>query len=144
MLPYLIALFTIIPAVELLVLIKVGTHIGAANTIAVILLTGILGAYLARLQGFIILQKIQINLNNGIMPTTEMLNGLMVLTGGILLLTPGFITDALGFFLLIPWGRDLIRLFVHKKIQRMMDEGRILSVDPFKRRNDFYDIDPEP
>ena len=74
---YLILLFTILPALELAILIKIGTHIGAGNTLMIIILTGIVGAYLARIQGFQTLQKIQQSLNKGEMPSSELIDGLM-------------------------------------------------------------------
>ena len=79
MLTNLILLFVIIPAVELYLLIKIGANIGALNTILIIVITGILGAYLARLQGFITLNRIQNSLNKGMMPSEEMMDGLMIL-----------------------------------------------------------------
>ena len=90
---YLILLFTILPALELALLIKVGTHIGVGSTLLIIIFTGTLGATLARRQGFLVLQKIHNDLNHGIIPNSQLMDGLMILTGGILLLTPGFITD---------------------------------------------------
>ncbi len=123
MLFYLILLLTVVPAVELYVLIKVGQMIGAMNTLAVIVMTGVLGAGLARYQGFQVLQKIQINLNRGIMPTDEMIDGLFILIGGLVLLTPGFITDAMGFCLLLPATRQFIRWLAKRHINRMIREG---------------------
>ena len=113
---YLVLLFTVVPAVELILIIKVGEVIGAVNTLFFIIFTGVLGAYLARLQGFLLFQKINDNLNRGVMPTDEMLDGLMILLGGIVLLTPGFITDFMGFLLLIPLTRSLIKIFAKKQI----------------------------
>jgi UPF0716 protein FxsA len=145
MFAYLILLFTILPALELMILIKVGTSIGAINTLFIIVLTGVLGAYLARLQGFLVLKKIQGNLNKGIMPSSELLDGLMILTGGILLLTPGFVTDTLGFLLLIPWTRALIKLWVKRKLQSMIDRGEVVTFSNFGQRqnkfNQYDDID---
>src|SRR3989338_8354739 len=122
---YLILLFTILPALELALLIKVGTHIGVGNTLFIIIFTGILGAYLARLQGFIVLRKIQNDLNRGIMPNSQLMDGLMILVGGILLLTPGFITDAFGFLLLIPWTRWLITKWFSQKFKDMLARGQV-------------------
>lgn len=114
MLSYLMALFIIVPTIELYLLIKVGGAIGAANTIFLIIATGALGAALARAQGFAVLRRIQDSLNEGRMPTDDMVNGVMILVGGILLLTPGIITDALGFLLLIPATRDIIKALIHR------------------------------
>ncbi|MFC2091461.1 FxsA family protein [Elusimicrobiota bacterium] len=116
MIAYLILLFTVIPVVELIILIEVGRYVGIANTIALVILTGVSGAYLARMQGLSILSKIRNNLNNGIMPTEELIDAVMVLIGGLMLLTPGFVTDILGFMVLVPMARNVIKSFVKRKI----------------------------
>lgn len=131
----LLLLFTVVPALELALLIKVGTHIGVGNTLLLIILTGILGASLARLQGFSVLRNIQESLNRGEMPTEEMFSGIMILVGGIVLLTPGFITDIIGFMLLIPFTRDLIKFWLRHKIQRMTESGQIKTIHTSPRHN---------
>lgn len=138
----LLLLFTIFPAVELALLIEVGGNIGAANTILIIILTGVLGAYMARLQGFIILSKIQNNLNQGIMPNSELMDGLMVLVGGIVLLTPGFITDAIGFLLLFPLTRSILKKLFKSKFESMIQKGQTVQFNSFEKKNtDYDDID---
>ena len=127
MFPYLLLLFTVVPAIELMILIEVGSHIGSLNTILLILLTGVLGASLARLQGFIVVRKIQTSLNGGNLPSGELLDGLMILVGGITLLTPGFVTDTLGFLLLIPFTRNLIKGLVRHKMEDMLRKGQIVQ-----------------
>ena len=142
---YLILLFTIVPAVELAVLIKIGTYIGVGNTLFLIIATGIIGASLARYQGFSTLRNIQEAMNRGVMPTEEMLNGVMILVGGILLLTPGFITDTFGFSLLIPWTRNLIKYFVKHRMKHMVDEGTMTTFHSHQQKNrppnDYEDAD---
>lgn len=141
----LVLLFTVIPAFELVLLIKIGTHIGAINTLMIIILTGILGASLARFQGFLVIRKIQENLNKGIMPSAELIDGLMILVGGIVLLTPGFITDALGFLLLIPLTRSIIKALVKTKFEAMIREGTLVQTTGFSQTrypdDDYNDID---
>jgi UPF0716 protein FxsA len=105
----LLLLFTIVPFVELIVLIEVGKQIGTLATIAIIVLTGILGASLARMQGFLVLNRIREEMNMGKMPTDSLIDGLLILIGAIVLLTPGFITDIIGFILLIPFSRASLR-----------------------------------
>ena len=105
----LLLLFTIVPFVELIVLIEVGKQIGTLATIAIIILTGILGASLARIQGFLVLNRIREEMNMGKMPTDSLIDGLLILIGAIVLLTPGFITDLIGFLLLIPFSRASLR-----------------------------------
>lgn len=144
MLGYLIILFTILPAIELYLLIKIGSSIGASSTIMIIILTGAIGAYLARLQGFYILRNIQQSLNQGKMPSEELLDGAMVLAGGVLLLTPGFITDTLGFLLLIPLTRDLIKILLRNKLKDMINRGDTITISTFgnqRNQSRYDDID---
>lgn len=137
-----ILLFTLLPALELAILIKVGGHIGAINTMMIIIATGVTGAYLARFQGFLVLNRIQSSLNQGIMPSTELMDGLMILVGGILLLTPGFVTDTLGLLLLIPFTRNIIKFLVKNKFEAMLKNGQVIRVSPFGDHNKKYkDID---
>ena len=139
MFPYLLLLFTVLPALELVLLIKVGSFVGVGNTLLLIIFTGVLGASLARLQGFSVLRNIQESLNRGQMPTEEMSNGIMILVGGIVLLTPGFITDIFGFMLLIPWTRQLIKYWFRHKIQQMMSSGQIRTNYSSRRSPDKKD-----
>jgi len=136
---YLVFLFTVLPAVELMLLIKIGARIGAGNTIFIIILTGILGAYLARLQGFLVLRKIQDDLNRGIMPNTEVIDGLMILVGGIVLLTPGFITDVFGFILLIPWTRSIVKKWFIRKFEDSINRRQTVVYTSFNRPDNGYD-----
>lgn len=114
----LFAVFTIVPLIEVLLLLEIGTRIGTLNTIILIILTGILGAYLMRYQGFTVFRKIQEDLSQGIPPTDKIVEGTLVLAGGILLLTPGFFTDAVGFLLLIPQSRHYTMEMLQRAIQR--------------------------
>lgn len=121
----LLILFILVPVVELYVLLKVGGLIGIGPTIALILLTGISGAYLARTQGFDLLRRIQAEMAQGRLPASELLDGAMILAGGILLLTPGFCTDLLGFSFLVPFTRGYIKQFARYQIQKMIENGQI-------------------
>lgn len=121
----LVLLFIIVPLMEILLLIEIGSRLGTLNTIVIIVLTGILGAYMMRQQGFTILANIRGDLSQGRMPTGELINGVLVLVGGILLLTPGFFTDAVGFLLLIPTTRGFIRKKIQLFIQRKIESGDI-------------------
>ena len=125
---YLILLFTAVPVIELAVLISVGRYIGVFSTIAIVILTGISGAYLAKLQGIIILEKMRTEINNGNMPADFMIDGFLVLCGGLLLLTPGFLTDIIGFIGLIPQTRCLIKRWLKRKIEEMINRGRIITI----------------
>ncbi len=103
----LIALLSV-PLAELYVLIEVGRSIGAGTTIALVILTAVLGAWLLRWQGLSTLARAQTSLNAGELPATELLEGVILLVTGLMLVTPGFITDALGFLLLLPAVRQRI------------------------------------
>src|SRR3989338_2530355 len=118
MFPYLFLLFTIVPALELIVIIRVGAQIGAINTLVLLILIGASGAYMARLQGFQVLTNIQRNLEKGILPTEDMLDGFIILCGGILLLAPGFLTDIVGLVFLFPVTRSILKIFLKQKFQK--------------------------
>ncbi|MBU4227729.1 membrane protein FxsA [bacterium] len=119
----LLILFVIIPVTELYILIEVGKKIGSLTTIGVIILTGIIGAYLVKSQGFMILRKIQNDLNEGIMPGDSLIQGAIILAGGILLLTPGFVTDILGFIFLMPVSRSIVKKYLLKWLKGKIKEG---------------------
>ncbi len=121
----LVLIFIVVPLIEILLLIEIGSRIGAFNTILVIVLTAILGASMMRQQGFTIMRNIQRDLSQGRMPTGELINGALVLVGGIVLLTPGFFTDAVGFILLIPATRGFIRKKIQLLIRRKIESGDI-------------------
>ena len=121
----LILIFIVVPLIEILLLIEIGSRIGAFNTILVIVLTAILGASMMRQQGFTIMRNIQRDLSQGRMPTGELINGALVLVGGIVLLTPGFFTDAMGLILLIPATRGFIRKKIQLLIRRKIESGDI-------------------
>ena len=118
-------LFTLVPAIELYLIIRVGQTIGAMNTILIIVITGILGAYYARQQGFRVVSNIQWKMNQGELPGDDLVNGAMLLVGGALLITPGFITDFAGFSLIFPPTREAIKVAVKKQIEKTMREGEI-------------------
>jgi UPF0716 protein FxsA len=105
----LVVLFIVVPLVELYVIIQVGGWIGALPTIGLLLLDSILGAMLLRSQGRAVWRRFNQALGEGRIPHRETLDGVMVIFGGALLLTPGFITDIVGLLLLIPPTRALIR-----------------------------------
>jgi len=132
MLGYLMLLFIIVPVVELTLLIKVGGVIGAGNTIAIVILTGISGAYLAKMQGMITLKKIQDDLAAGRMPSDHLFDGFVILCSGLLLLTPGFITDCVGFMGLIPLTRLLFKKWLKMKLKDMMKDGKTITITSFK------------
>lgn len=121
----LLVLFSIVPLIEIYVLLQVGSLIGLFPTLSLILLTGIAGTYLARTQGLDLLRRIQTEMSCGRVPAEELIDGAMVLIGGVLLLTPGFCTDLFGFCLLVPFTRNFLKRTTRASIQRMLDKGQI-------------------
>ncbi len=101
----LLLLFLIVPLAEIYLLIKAGGAIGALNTVALVVFTAVVGAWLLRLQGLATLRRVQLSLEQGELPETALIEGVMLLLAGALLLTPGFITDIVGFVLLVPSSR---------------------------------------
>ncbi|MDY0093590.1 MAG: FxsA family protein [Candidatus Vecturithrix sp.] len=110
--------FTFIPALEIYILITVGSIIGAFNTLLLIILTGVTGAYLAKLEGMRTVLKIQANLQQGVMPAEELIDALIILAAGLALLTPGFLTDITGLLLLIPQVRFYVKRWLRKTFDR--------------------------
>lgn len=121
----LLFLFTLVPVIELYVLIEAGRQIGVGPTIAMILCTGIAGAYMARSQGFNLINRIQRDLNAGRVPAGEMIDGALILAGGLLLLTPGFCTDLFGFCLLTPFTRDIGKVWIKRWLEKKIQRGEI-------------------
>ena len=109
--------FTTIPLVEIYLLIHIGSVFGVFTSIALVFFTGLLGAYLARIQGIKTLFKIQESIKEGRMPSGELLEALLIVTAGIVLLTPGFLTDTIGFLLLLPNIREIVKSWVQSKIK---------------------------
>ncbi len=121
----LLLLFILVPAVELALLIEIGRHIGTLATLGIIAGTGILGAALARHQGLGILKSIRREMNAGRLPATSMIDGIMVLLAGAVLMTPGILTDALGFLILIPPTRKWIRDALWNWLKNAIQTGRV-------------------
>ena len=109
--------FTIIPVVEIYLLIKIGASFGVFTSIGLVILTGFLGAYLARIQGLKTLFKIQESVREGRMPSGELIDALLIAIAGAVLLTPGFLTDTFGFALLFPIIRNSIKSWLQGKIK---------------------------
>ncbi len=114
----LLVLFIAVPMIELVLLLRVGSKIGLLPTAAVIVVTGIIGAALTRRQGMQTLAKYQEALSQGRIPHEELIDGLLILIAGAVLLTPGFLTDAAGFLLLIPG----VRLAIRNRLSRMITD----------------------
>ena len=122
----LLLLFTTIPLIELALLVELGGFVGLPATIALVIATGVVGAWLAKSQGLATLERLQRELQEGRMPTDALLDGLMIFVAGAVLLTPGLLTDLFGFFLLTPAGRGAVRRAVSKRLRQRFAPGRRL------------------
>ncbi len=109
--------FTLIPLVEIYLLIKLGQNFGAITSILLVIFTGILGAYLAKMEGLRTLFRLQETLREGGMPGEELLDALLIAFAGLVLITPGFITDAVGFLLLVPFTRMLVKNWLKERLR---------------------------
>jgi UPF0716 protein FxsA len=126
MLLRLFLVFTIVPIIEIWLLIQVGSVIGPLPTVAILLAISLAGAWLARSQGFRIIVAIRDELAAGRMPAAHFLDGAMILAGGILLLTPGFFTDFIGLFFLIPVTRNLLKRWLRTWLELKLRQGNFV------------------
>ncbi len=110
--------FTLIPFIELYLLIEVGMFIGPLSALGLVVLSGFAGAYLARMQGMQTMRKVQSSLQQGIMPKEELVDALLIFIAGIVLLTPGFLTDIAGLLVLFPATRGPIKRFIKEKFNK--------------------------
>lgn len=124
MLIRLILLFTIIPLIELYLLIQVGRYLGSFQTIMIVLITGIIGGLLARSQGLSVQRQIRLDLQKGIIPTDSLIDGCFILIAGALLITPGMITDIFGFVLMVPFFRGWLKKRLKDILKRKFESGR--------------------
>ncbi|MGM0864209.1 MAG: FxsA family protein [Bacillota bacterium] len=123
---YMLLLLIIVPAFEIGLLVLSGQAIGLVPTVLLIITTGILGAYLAKKQGMETLRKAQQDMQYGQLPGNAIIDGLCILVGGVVLLTPGFITDATGFLLLLPPTRKMFKPFIYKLFKRWINNGNVI------------------
>ena len=111
------ALFVIVSLVEIYLFVLVGQAIGALNTIGLVILISLTGAWLTKREGLGVLRRLRTQVDNGRMPTNELIDGVLILIGGVMLVVPGFITDFCGLLLLFPPSRALARRFVRKRLR---------------------------
>lgn len=112
-----------IPLMEIGVFIIVGSQIGVFPTLAMVVVTAIVGSILLRVQGFGLLARMRADIDAGRVPGRDLVHGVMILIAGILLLTPGFVTDTLGFLLFVPAIRDAIWKFARSRITIVSSMG---------------------
>jgi UPF0716 protein FxsA len=135
----LIALFIVLPLVELYVILKVGDAIGVVPTILLLAADSVLGSMLLRSQGRSVWRRFNAALAEGKMPHREVLDGVLVIFGGAFLITPGFVTDVVGLLLLLPPTRTLIRSQVVRRLGRRVTVG--VAGRPARRRPRDYDVE---
>ncbi|MEM8486679.1 MAG: FxsA family protein [Bacteroidota bacterium] len=128
----LLILFIVVPMIELMVLIEVGKEIGFWPTIGIICITGLLGSSLARQQGLAVWTQFNSRMQKGELPGDQIIDGLIILVAGALLLTPGILTDFVGFMGLLPISRPLIRNYAQKRLKTAQANGSIrFTANPF-------------
>jgi UPF0716 protein FxsA len=132
MLLRLILIFTLVPLIELSLLIELGRHIGLGSTLVIVIVTGVIGAYLAKYEGFKVIYRIRQELRSGRIPAEGLIDGVIILAGGLLLLTPGLLTDTIGFLALIPLTRNYFKQYLKRKFKQKIDSKEIHT---------FYTID---
>jgi len=120
--PMLLLLFIVVPIVELAIILQVGSSMGVLTTVVLLIAVSVAGAWLVKFQGLGVMRRIAEQLSKGEMPTIELVNGGMILFAGALMLTPGFLTDALGLALLLPPVRAVVRPMLARRFQ-----GRVQS-----------------
>ncbi len=142
-------IFLLVPIIEIYFLIEIGEVIGAIPTVFLVVFTAVLGVQLLRFQGLSALQRVQASMARGEMPAVELMEGVVMLVGGALLLTPGFFTDALGFLCLIPPLRQKMIRSVISRFIRFPDGGggpsssQSQSHGPRTIEGEFHKIDDD-
>ncbi len=121
----LLLLMVVVPAAEIWVLLLIGGQIGSWNTLLLILLTGVVGAYMAKREASRVWTQARFEVENYRVPGKHLLDGICILVGGVLLLTPGFLTDTMGFLLLFPPSRLWFRLLLMRALQKGLANGSI-------------------
>jgi UPF0716 protein FxsA len=133
-----LALFFIgLPLLELYILIKIGSHLGAFMTIGLIIFTALFGLLLARFEGLRTLHQIRQNLSQGIVPAEEMLDSVLIFAGGVLFVVPGVITDVAALVLLIPFTRTIFKRWLRRRFDRMVERGNVRLQYHNQTRDDY-------
>ena len=121
--------FISLPALEIFLIIKMGSKVGALNTVGLIFLTAAIGIYFAKLQGIQTLRSGMVNLYQNRLPIYELLSGASIAVAALLLIIPGFFTDFIGFFLLIPFTRKIIFSIAFKKADEVNKNSKDEAID---------------
>ena len=118
-------IFAVVPLIELGILIEIGSHIGVLNTITLVILTAVVGAYMVRQEGLGVLYRIQKYMNEGQFPADELINGAMILVAGALFLTPGVFKDIKSFIMVLPTKRNFFRKFIKRYFKKKISPNDI-------------------
>jgi UPF0716 protein FxsA len=125
----LLLLFTVVPLLELSLLLPIAETIGTLQTVGLVVVTGFLGAVLGKKQGLGVLKRIQTELAAGGLPADPILDGLIILVACTLLVTPGVLTDLTGILLLMPPLRRPVRRLIHSKFTKLLRDGTVTVID---------------
>lgn len=134
--PILFLLFVLLPIIEIMVLINVSGSIGGLNTFFIVIITAFFGAYFVRQQGFSLITQVQSKTARGEAPGAELAEGMLLLVAGVLLITPGFITDAMGFLFTLPFSRKPIASFLIAQVLKRQPNGFHFTAHSDFGRND--------
>ena len=132
-------IFVVVPIIEISILIQVGEQLGVMPTVALVILTAAIGASLVRSQGLQTLMAAQQKLQQGQQPGQEMVEGMMLVIAGVLLVTPGFVTDGLGLLLLTPWTRKPLANYLLSKLIRRTVGGNPFNSQGFNQHHNASD-----
>ncbi len=143
----LLLLFTAVPVLEFYLLFQIAGRFGFLTTLALVIITGALGAALAKTEGLRLLRDWQVALSQGRMPEDGVVHGALLLVGGVLLVTPGVLTDITGLLLLLPQTRGLIAAFMRRELERRIANGEIVfhsATADFGSGVPLYDYEGQP
>lgn len=140
----LLLLFIVVPLLELAILIRVGAHIGVLATILMVVGIGVFGAWLARREGWRAISRIQADLAAGRLPGDSAIDALLVLVAGVLMITPGLLTDAAGLTLLIPPARAGVRRWLKRRFQGRLTIMHMGPVGFHRPADDLVDVEAKP
>ena len=118
MFPRVLAVFILLPLVELYLILEVGAVFGALHTVLLIVLTAVAGIVVAKLEGLRVLHRMRQQIMHGQMPAEELLDSVLICVAGILLFAPGFVTDAFGVWLLVPPTRNVFKRWLRSRFDR--------------------------
>jgi UPF0716 protein FxsA len=130
-------LFISLPTLEIFLMIKIGGKVGALNTVALVFLTAIIGLYFAKVQGIKTIKSGMVNIYQNKLPTYEIMSGASIAIAALLLITPGFFTDLIGFLILIPFTRNIILNILLKNKSKNNHNDDIVDVEIIDKKDEL-------